>query len=369
MKDSRIELLAKNIVNKSCKVKANEKVLIDFSGCDDYFVICLIREIKKVKAYPFIWEREPRIFKELQNYGKEEYYNMLSNFDYEVMNNMDVVIMVKGSENAFERIDNLKIKQMYDKLYYEKVHGKARLFKRWILLVWPTKAFSQLANMSTEEFEDFYFKVCNLDYLKMKKAMLNLEKLMNKTDKVKIVAKNTELTFSIKNIGVVKCYGENNIPDGEIYTAPVKNSINGYITFNIPVIYNGVEFNDICLHFENGKIVKFQTSNDKAFKNIIDTDSGSRYIGEFAFGVNPYIKEPVKDILFDEKMEKSIHMAIGACYSDANNSNKSAIHWDLIQSHSKKYGGGKIYFDDVLIRENGLFILPELVALNPENLV
>ena len=223
--------------------------------------------------------------------------------------------------------------------------------------------------MSFEAFEDFYYNVCTLDYQKMSKAMNELVNLMNHTDKVQIISPNTNLIFSIKNIPAIKCCGEMNIPDGEVYTAPVKDSVNGVITYNTPSIYQGFEFQNITLKFENGKIIEAKANDTQRINEILNTDEGARFIGEFAIGVNPYILKPMKDILFDEKIMGSIHFTPGACYEDASNGNdKSAVHWDLVLIQTPEYGGGEIYFDDVLIRKDGKFVLPELEPLNPENL-
>jgi len=227
---------------------------------------------------------------------------------------------------------------------------------------------AQLASMSLEEFENFYFNVCNLDYSKLGEAMENMVELMKKTDKVKIVGKDTNLTFSIKGIPVVAGDGKQNIPDGEITTAPVADSVNGYITYNVPSNYQGFTYEKVYFEFENGKIVKAESNNTESLNKILDTDEGSRYIGEFAIGVNPYITEPISDILFDEKITGSFHFTPGMYCPDTPNGNHSKTHWDLVCVQTKKYGGGEIYFDDVLIRKNGLFVLDELKCLNPENL-
>ena len=222
---------------------------------------------------------------------------------------------------------------------------------------------------SLEAFEDFYFKVCNLDYGKMSKAMDNLVELMNRTDKVRIVGKGTDLTFSIKDIPAIKCAGEMNIPDGEVYTAPVKDSVNGTIAYNTPTEYQGVTYTDVTLKFENGKIVEATANDNERVKKVFDTDEGARYVGEFAIGVNPFITKAMKNILFDEKIRGSIHFTPGNAYEDADNGNRSAIHWDLVLIQTEEYGGGEIYFDDVLIRKDGIFVLDELKCLNPENLM
>jgi aminopeptidase len=227
---------------------------------------------------------------------------------------------------------------------------------------------AQLAEMSIEGFEDFYFDVCNLDYSKMSKAMDPLQQLMERTDKVRITGNGTDLAFSIKGLPAIKCDGKMNIPDGEIFTAPVINSVNGRLSYNTPAVYQGYTFENISLQFENGKIVEATANNTEKINKILDTDEGSRFIGEFALGVNPFITKPMKDTLFDEKIDGSFHFTPGSAYDECDNGNKSAVHWDLVCIQRPDYGGGEIYFDDVLVRKDGRFVLPELFALNPENL-
>jgi aminopeptidase len=222
--------------------------------------------------------------------------------------------------------------------------------------------------MSTEAFENLYFDVCTMGYKRMSNAMDALVNLMQNTDKVSILGKETHLTFSIKNIPAIKCAGTMNIPDGEVFTAPVKDSVNGTILFNTPTVYEGKRFENIALTFENGKIIDAKSSDTPALNKILDSDKGARYIGEFAIGVNPYITAPMCDILFDEKIAGSFHFTPGACYDEASNGNKSVIHWDMVLIQTPEYGGGEIYFDDVLIRKDGLFVIDELIPLNPENL-
>ena len=228
---------------------------------------------------------------------------------------------------------------------------------------------AQMSRMSLEKFEDFYFHVCNVDYTKMEKAMNPLVELMNKTDKVHILGKDTDLIFSIKGIPAEKYFGTYNIPDGEVATAPIKTSVNGYITYNTETTYNGITFNNVKFEFKNGKIIKATANKEKEINEILDTDEGARYIGEFALGLNPYIENAIGDTLFDEKIRGSFHFTPGDSLEESDNGNRSAIHWDIVHIQTPEYGGGEIWFDDVLVRKDGKFVLKELEGLNPENLI
>lgn len=362
--------LANMLVNYSCKVKQNEKVLITYSDCPDSFIERLIEEISAVQAIPVIYRLDKTIKRSLLLSSTEKTMEYYRDIVSPIMQSVDAVILIGGSNNDFELSDvPAKTFSMYSKTYVNPVHFEIRCSKKWVLLRYPTPAFAQRSQMSSEKFAEFFFNVCTLDYAKMDKKMEPLKQLMETTDKVHIVTPTTDLTFSIKGLPAIKCSGQCNIPDGEIYTAPIKDSVNGQIIFNIPAVDNGVEFNNIKLVFKNGKIIDFDCNEKEKFQEILDTDNGSRYLGEFSFGLNPYCINPVKDILFDEKMSHSIHLAIGSSYDDCYNGNKSAVHLDLIQKHTEEYGGGKIYFDDVLIYENGRFIEPKLVDLNAEKLL
>jgi len=227
---------------------------------------------------------------------------------------------------------------------------------------------AQLAGKPTEAFEDFYFDVCSIDYSKMSKAMDNIIALMDRTDRVQIKGPGTDLSFSINNIPTIKAAGKRNIPDGEVFTAPVKDSIEGDLTFNTPAVYQGTTYENICFKFHKGKIIEASANFTKKLNEVLDTDEGSRYLGEFAIGLNPYILNAMKDPLFDEKIMGSIHLTPGKCYEEASNDNSSSIHWDLVLIQTPEHGGGEIYFDEKLIRKDGRFVIDELKCLNPENL-
>lgn len=363
--------LAFNLVNYSCKLKKGEKLLIEADTGATNLVLDIIDEAYKVGAYPFVKLNDQKIKKRLIKNTSIEHSSLLADYEKPIMNDMDAYIGISAPKNIFELSDISKAKMQDYNIYFQKpIHHDIRVNKtRWVILQYPTESFCQMAGKSTDEFCDFYYKVCNLDYAKMNSAMDKLQKLMEKTDKVRIISKDTNLSFSIKGMKAIKCAGEMNIPDGEVYTAPVKNSVNGVLTYNVPTMYNGMRFDNVKLKFLDGKIVEATSQNNtEKLNQILDTDQGARYIGEFSFGLNPYILEPMMDILFDEKIAGSFHFTPGSCYNDAYNGNDSAIHWDMVQIQRAEYGGGEIWFDDVLIRKDGLFVLDELKPLNPENL-
>ena len=370
MQDLRINKLAKSLVNYSCKLKKGEKILIEAKGVDYMLVNAIVKEVYAVGGYPFVEMFDNRVSRELLLGETKELAEFRAKYDAFRMQEMDAYIGIRGGNNSNENSDvpaeNLQINSEF---YMHPVHHEIRVKKtKWVILRYPNEGMASQAGMSTDAFEDFYFDVCTLDYSKMDKAMDALKERLNKADKVRIIAKDTDISFSIKGIGSRKCSGEHNIPDGEIYTAPVKESVNGVITYNTPSIQNGFKYENVSLTFKDGKIIKATANDTEKVNAIFDTDEGARYVGEFAFGVNPYITKPMGDILFDEKISGSIHFTPGCCYDEVYNGNISAIHWDLVQIQTPEYGGGEIYLDGELIRKDGLFVPDDLKCLNPENL-
>ncbi len=369
--DARIEKLAQTLVQYSMRVKKNDKVYVHCIGAAGVDLTrTVIKEIYAAGAYPFPHYTDSQIEREMRMHCEKEQLQIMAEADGGKMDQMDCYVGIRGSDNVAELSDVPGEKQkLYDLYYGIPVHNDIRVKKtRWVVLRYPNFSMAQLADTSTEAFENYYFDVCNLDYSKMDKAMNPLKELMDKTEKVRITGPGTDLRFSVKGIPSVKCAGECNIPDGEIYTAPVKDSAEGTITYNVPSLYQGFTFENVSLTFEKGKIVKAAANDNKRVNEIFDTDEGARYVGEFAIGVNPFITNAMKDILFDEKIMGSIHFTPGNCYDDAPNGNRSGIHWDLVLIQTPEYGGGEIYFDDVLIRKDGRFVIKELQCLNPENL-
>lgn len=370
MVDPRVKKLASNLINYSCDLEKGEKVLVENVGLEAPLVKELIREVYRVGAIPLVTIKDSGVNRALYMECTVEQLEMMARYEGARLKEMDAYIGIRSGSNSSELSDVPAGKmQLYMKHLWEKVHGRIRVpDTKWVVLRYPHPSMAQSAGMSTEAFEDHYFRVCNLDYSKMSRAMDPLVELMNRTDKVRITGKGTDLGFSIAGLSAVKCDGKLNIPDGEIYTAPVKDSVNGVITYNTTSEYHGFTFRDIRLEFEKGKIIKAGSNDPERMNKILDSDEGARYVGEFAIGVNPHITSAINDTLFDEKIAGSFHFTPGSCYDDSDNGNKSAVHWDLVCIQTPEYGGGEIYFDDVLIRKDGLFVLPELEGLNPENL-
>lgn len=372
MKDVRIEKLAKNLLEHSVDLRGNENILIEILG-EDAIPLGkeLIKQAEEKGAKPYFNIVNYEIMREMLRNCTEEQIKLYAKYDMQRMKDMDAYIGIRASANTAE-LNNIPKENMelYNKYYTLPVHFEERVKNtRWCILRYPNKSMAQMSNMSTEEFEDFYFKVCTLDYDKMSRAMDNLVSLMNRTKNVRIVGPGTDLTFKIENIPSEKYMGTFNIPDGEVATAPVKDSVNGYITYNTETRYNGILFNNIKFKFENGKIVKAISNKTKELNEILDTDEGARYIGEFAIGLNPYIERPIGDTLFDEKIKGSFHFTPGDSLEESDNGNRSSIHWDIVNIQTLEYGGGEIYFDDVLVRKDGIFVPEELKCLNPENLM
>jgi len=363
MIDSRIKKLAHIIVNYSLEIKKGSSVLIDNFDNANQLTKALIDEIFKVGAHPFVWNNIININKKIIDNINEEYIEKWIEFDKAQLEKCDYYIAIRNSDNINE-FASLKGKKLnlYNK-YINEIHLKLRVKNtKWSVLRYPNESFAQLAGMNTEDFEDFYFKVCTLDYSYLSKCMIPLKDLMDSTDKVRIIAKDTNLSFSLKGHTGSVVDGRANIPDGEVCTGPIKNSVNGTIRYNVKSTYLGHTFDDIYFEIKEGKIIKATANDTKKLNEILNLDEGCRYFGEFAIGTNPYIDKPINDILFDEKMTGSIHFTPGNGWG-----NKSQIHWDIVQSHLPEYGGGEIWFDDVLIRKDGKFTLEQLKPLNQEN--
>ena len=367
--DPRIEKLSNLLVGYSCDVQPGDRVLISYEGeCSRNLARRLIKDVYAAGGQPFTEIRDSSITREILLGCSEDQLKFMDECSLNQMKGMQAYIAIRAGANTSELSDVPSDKlNLYNRLTQPTLDYRVNETK-WVVLRYPNYAMAQLAGTSLEAFEDFYFDVCTLDYQKMSRAMDPLVDLMNRTDRVRIKGPGTDLSFSIKGIGAVKCDGLRNIPDGEVYTAPVRDSMNGIISYNTPSEEQGFTYENIVFEIKDGKIVKASSNDDARINELLDTDEGARYFGEFALGVNPYILYPMKDTLFDEKICGSFHLTPGMCYEDAPNGNKSAVHWDLVMIQREDFGGGEIWFDDQLIRKDGIFLPEELQGLNPEAL-
>jgi aminopeptidase len=368
MTDPRYAKLAGLLVKYSIELKKNERVLLEMIDVPDEFTVQLMRAARQAGAHPLVEVRHTRVTREIMRQTNAAHAALVRQVELSRMKRVQAYVAVRGADNANETAD---VPPGLMALYAKAVRTvqNYRVNKtRWCVLRWPSPSMAQAANMSTEAFEDFYFDVCTMNYPKMARAMIPLQKLMGRTDRVHLKGPGTDLQFSIKGIGALLAEGKRNIPDGEVYSCPVKKSVQGVIQYNTPTIYAGTKFENVRLEFKNGQIIKAHSNNNKRLNEILDTDKGARYVGEFSLGFNPYILNPMCDILFDEKIAGSLHFTPGQAYKQADNGNRSAVHWDMVLIQRPEWGGGEVWFDGRLIRKDGLFLPKELRPLNPKNL-
>jgi aminopeptidase len=366
--------LARLLVRHSTALEPGERVLIEATSVPGEMIQALVHEIVAARGVPYVLIKDNEVLREMFATGDTDSVRarvaLMAEIELHAMKQMNAYVGLRGNNNISEmaQVPQEKMK-IYQDGFLQPVHFQWRVPKtKWVVLRWPTPSMAQQAGMSTSAFEEFYFSVCLVDYARMARAVEPLKALMERTDRVRIKAPGTDLSMSIKGIGVVPCFGLRNIPDGECFTAPVRDSVNGRVRFNARTVYNGVQFSDVTLEFEAGKVARATASDTAALTRILDSDAGARYLGEFSLAFNPYITAPMCDILFDEKIRGSLHMALGGAYGDADNGNRSSVHWDLVLLQDETQGGGEVWFDDRLIRKDGRFVAPELEGLNPERL-
>lgn len=365
--DPRNDKLAELLIDYSVEAKSGDTLYLEVKGKETLALgQSIIRVATARGVTPFWFYSDESLMRQFVTNASDDQFKRMAELHMELMTRANCYIGLRGSDNPFDMADIPHDRiERFNKLFYHPVHLEQRVKRtRWVVLRYPNPAMAQLAMQPTETFADYYYNVCVLDYNRMSQAQDKLFDLMMATDHVHIKGPGTDLTFSIKGINCRKCDGHRNIPDGEVYTAPVRNSINGTLQYNTPSLYQGVLYENIRFVFKAGKIVEASAGamTDKLNK-ILDTDEGARYIGEFSLGCNPFILHPMKDTLFDEKIAGSLHFTPGQAYEEADNGNRSAIHWDLVLIQRADYGGGEIWFDDKLIRKDGVFTDPEIEKL------
>ncbi len=365
VRDPRLNKLAKLLLSHSLKLEEKEKVIIHAVPSSKPLVKEILKEAYALAAIPFLYWDDEETNRIIMEHAPDEQFRLTGKWDLEQFKDTDALLVIRGEANDAEYasirneqfVKRGKLMKASDDYLYEN--------QKWVLFEYPTPGAAKKAKMNFDAFYDYVLNVSTVDYDAMHRAQQPLKELMEKTDKVRIVSPGTDLTFSIKDIPAVICAGSHNVPDGEVYTAPVKNSVNGKITYNTPSPYQGIFHQQVSFTFKDGKIIEATSDQTDKLNEVLDTDEGARYIGEFALGLNPAIKEPMGNILFDEKIGGSLHFTPGDSYDETENGNSSSVHWDLVLIQRPEYGGGEIYFDDVLIRKDGIFVINELKGLNP----
>jgi aminopeptidase len=351
-------------------VQPGERVMIDGSSIPDEMAIALMRAVRRRGGRPTVRISAAKLKRELLIDGDEEDFQLAGELELAAIEKVQCYVAIRGSSNVYELSDVPPLRQ---RLYGEKMKAAHdyRVNKcKWVVLIWPCESAAQLARMSTEAFSDFFFRVCTFDYGRFCPGMEALRERMDRCCRVRVVSPGTNLSFSVEGMCAVPCGGKCNIPDGEVFTAPQKESVEGTIAYNVPSMQRGICFENVSFKFKKGRIVE-ATANDSATLNaILDSDDGARYIGEFSLGLNPHILTPICDTLFDEKISGSLHFTPGQAYEGiADNGNRSQIHWDLVLIQRPEFGGGEVYFDDELIRRDGIFLPDDLRQLNPDQLL
>jgi aminopeptidase len=356
--------MARTIVRYSLEVRPGERVLLDFRGTSTLDLLReTVEEVTRAGGIPFPLVGDDSVSARFLRHAAEEQVRSWGGIHEVLIRQMQCYVRVNGTDNPFDTADIPEAAQRWEREHYMKpVHLEYRVKNlKWVVLRYPSHSMAQQARMSREAFAALYYDVCMLDWERFSRAMDPLKSLMERTDKVRLTAKDTDVTFSIRGVGVVKCDGRMNLPDGEVFTAPVRDSVEGVITYNAGSIYAGTSWDWIRLTFRRGRIADIEASNDvDKLRKIFATDEGASYMGEFSFGLNPRLHRPMKDTLFDEKIYGSFHTALGQCYETTENGNRSAIHWDLVCIQTPAYGGGNVWLDGQLVREDGNWIHPAL---------
>jgi aminopeptidase len=370
MRDPRNARLAQVIIHHSTRLEPGEAILIEAFDLQDGLVHDLVEEACRAGGIPLVHLRTNPVIRQVLVSGSEAQIRLQAEVELFQMKKVQAYVGLRASDNVSELGDVPPAQmKLYTQLLQQPVHLDWRVnHTKWVVLRYPTAAMAQLANLSTEQFEEFFYRVCTLDYGRMAEAIVPLAERMRRTDQVRLTGPGTDLRFRIQGMGVMPCEGRRNLPDGECYTAPLRDSVEGTITYNTPSLYQGTTYGGISFTFEGGRIVRAKGDPQDKLDALLDTDEGARHIGEFALGFNPFILDPMKDTLFDEKIAGSLHLTPGQAYKAADNGNQSQIHWDLVLIQRPEYGGGEVWFDGERVRKDGRFVVPELENLNPERL-
>jgi aminopeptidase len=370
----RLSILAERMVNYSLKLQRGERAMIAAGHSAMPLVKVFAAECLKVGAIPFTYfmdEELTRLFLSslpqdndaLLNESIATYVDPINR----MMDGVEAVVVIRSKETDTPYAGTtgktlMAYQQQFGLLFHRFTNEK-----KWIVLDWPTPLQARKARISYQAFYKFVMDVSLVDYAALHQAALPAKAVLDAADRIHITGPGTDLYFSKKGINTIIGAAANSYPDGELYTAPVKDSVEGYVTFTVPSNYMGQTFHGVRLELEQGKIVKAtcKKGSQEALNAILQTDEGASYIGEFALGINPDIRQPMNDIHYDEKIAGSFHFTPGNCYNDAYNGNRSAIHWDQVCMQDPAHGGGEIWLDGQLLRKDGVFVMDIFKALNP----
>ncbi len=355
--DPRLNKMADILINHSLKVKKGERVLISADILAKPFVLVLYEKLIKKGAAEIRVQFDSYEFAEIYfKNASQKQIKIFPKISFSEMKQIDCYLAIRASGNrkALSKIDAFKIAER-EKTIRPILDWRAEK-TRWVIANFPCEAFAQEAEMSLAEYEDFVFKgVGGVDWKKLAKNQEKIKRLVNKAKNVRIIASDTDLTFFIKGRKAISDDGEKNMPGGEVFTSVVEDSANGHIKYSFPAIYMGREVSNIRLEFKKGKVIKATADkNEKDLNKIIDMDKGARFIGEFGIGNNFQITRFTKDILYDEKIGGTIHLALGKGYKETLSKNKSALHWDMICDLRKD---GELWFDKKLVQKNGKWLV------------
>lgn len=360
------EKLAKLVCDYSLKIKEGDIVEIRGESCAEPFIKVLYRYILTKKGYPLVRMSFNEQLYTFYKYADNKILEMLPEILLTTSKTLNALIHIDSEANTkhLSNVDPAKValhkkttKVLKDIMFEREAKGEFR----WVIAPYPTFAMAQDAEMSLDDYSEFIKMACKLDeedpveaWEKVNRYQEQVVDILTGTSELRIVGKNTELKLKTEGRKWINCSGRHNLPDGEVFTSPIEDSVNGEIYFDIPTSFMGVEVCGVHLTFENGKVIKASAEKgDDFLQKMLDTDEGSRFVGEIAFGLNESISHPSKNILFDEKIGRSIHLAIGSSYPEAGGKNQSGLHWDLIKDMKN---GGEVYKDGKLIYRDGKFL-------------
>jgi len=365
MQSDQLTELAEQIVGHSLRLEENDRVLIDVVGEADELVTATLTKVYEAGAQPFLRTISTDHLKTIVRGGSEVYMKHWADVDRFQMRGISAYLRIRADENLYDWSDipQDRFTQYVNHYRLPQQEAIAKLSK-WLMIQYPTHGMAQQARMSTPAYQELYFRSSCMDYARLAEAAKPLQDLMAQVDKVRIEAVDTDFQFRIRGIPSYMCDGRYNLPDGELFTAPLAESAEGEIRFNIPSAFMGIQFEQVRFKVNKGHVIHADSSQRELLRSIIGSDFGASRFGEFGIGLNPFIRMPTNHVSMDEKMGGSIHLALGQAFEYADNGNKSAIHWDFVQCHFQEFGGGNVYFDNQLVRRDGLYVHPQLLALN-----